>query len=194
MDERGPDPFRRFEGLMADAWDLGIKHAHAMTLSTVSATGQPSSRQVALTSFDERGFVFYTNLGSRKGEDLAANPRCSLTFYWRQLDRQVTILGRAEPVGPAEADAYFATRDRVYQWGAWASRQSRVMPGKRGLVARVALAALRHPFEVPRPPHWSGYRVVPSCFEFWAEGRFRLHERLRYRLEHEEWVVESLYP
>ena len=188
------DPFARFQRLFAEAWDAGIKNAHAMTLSTVSDDGQPSSRQVLLKGVDERGFVFYTNFHSRKGRELAANPRCSLNFYWRELDRQVTILGRVERVTDAEADAYFASRDRGSRLGAWASRQSEVLESKARLVAEVAKVELRYPGEIPRPAHWSGYRVVPFCFDFWRSGEFRLHDRFRYRLEDGEWKIDRLYP
>jgi pyridoxamine 5'-phosphate oxidase len=189
-----PNPFRRFGTLLARAWEVGVKHAHAMVLSTVSADGQPSSRQVLLKGVDERGFVFYTNLNSRKGIELAANPRCSLNFYWREMDQQVTILGRVEEVTNQEADAYFESRDRGSQLGAWASQQSQVLSSKAKLLAQVAKVGARHPGKIPRPSHWSGYRVVPFYFEFWTSGAFRLHDRFRYRLEEGEWQIDRLYP
>ena len=189
-----PNPFKRFEDLFAKAWKVGIKNAHAMTLSTVSSDGQPSSRQVLLKDIDERGFVFYTNFRSLKGSELEANPRCSLNFYWREMDQQVTILGRVEEVSPQEADAYFESRDRGSQLGAWASQQSEVLSSKARLVAEVAKVELRYPAKIPRPPNWSGYRVVPFYFDFWTAGAFRLHDRFRYRLEEGEWKIDRLYP
>ena len=189
-----PDPFKRFEALLAKAWEVGVKHAHAMVLSTVSVDGQPSSRQVLLTGFDERGFVFHTNFNSRKGAELATNPRCSLNFYWRELDKQVTIIGSVEEVTEQEADAYFESRDRNSRLGAWASQQSQVLSSKAKLLAQVAKVGDRYPDKIPRPSHWSGYRVVPAYFEFWASGAFRLHDRFRYRLEGGEWTIHRLYP
>lgn len=189
-----PNPFLRFQTLFDRAIEAGIKNANAMTLSTVDEMGQPSSRQVLLKGLDERGFVFYTNLESRKGRDLGGNPRCSLNFYWRELDEQVTIRGRAEPVADEEADEYFSSRPRGSQLGAWASRQSEVLESKKKLLAEVAKIELRYPGEIPRPPHWSGFRVVPSELEFWTAGRFRLHDRFRYRLEAGEWRIDRLYP
>ena len=189
-----PDPFKRFESLLARAWEAGVKHAHAMALSTVSVDGQPSSRQVLLTRFDERGFVFHTNFKSRKGMELANNPRCSLNFYWRELDQQVTILGRVEEVTEQEADAYFESRDQDSRLGAWASQQSQVLSSKAELLAQVANVGVRYPRNIPRPSHWSGYRVVPVYFEFWASGVFRLHDRFRYQLQNGEWKIDRLYP
>jgi pyridoxamine 5'-phosphate oxidase len=189
-----PDPFKRFEGLFAKAWEVGIKNAHAMTLSTVASDGQPSSRQVLLKGIDERGFVFYTNFNSRKGSELEANPRCSLNFYWREMDQQVTILGSVEEVSPEEADAYFESRDRGSQLSAWASAQSEVLSSKAKLVAEVVQVEVRYPGKIPRPPNWSGYRVVPFYFDFWTSGEFRLHDRFRYRLVESEWKIDRLYP
>ena len=189
-----PDPFKRFETLLARAWEVGVKHAHAMVLSTVSADGQPSSRQVLLTGFDERGFVFHTNFKSRKGTELATNPRCSLNFYWRELDSQVTIIGSVVEVTEQEADAYFESRDRTSRLGAWASQQSQVLSSKARLEAQVVRVGARYPGKIPRPSHWSGYRVVPVYFEFWASGAFRLHDRFRYRLEGGKWTIHRLYP
>jgi len=189
-----PDPFARFESLFAKAWEVGIKNAHAMTLSTVSEDQQPSSRQVLLKGVDERGFVFYTNFHSRKGRELAGNPRCSLNFYWREMDQQVTILGRVEQVSEAEADAYFESRDRGSRLGAWASQQSEVLSSKARLVAEVAKIEALYPVKIPRPPHWSGYRVVPFDFDFWTSGQFRLHDRFRYQLEDGGWKIDRLYP
>ena len=188
------DPFERFRKIFADAWKAGIKNAHAMTLSTVDSEGRPSSRQVLLKHVDDRGFVFYTNLESRKGEEIAANPRVSLNFYWRELDKQVSIRGVAEPVSDQEADEYFASRDRGSRLGAWASQQSRPLSSRAHLVAAVAKVQARYPAAIPRPPHWSGFRVVPDAFDFWTQGRFRLHDREVYEREGEAWRKYRVYP
>ena len=189
------DPFARFAELYEAAVATGIKNANAMTLSTAGPDGAPSSRQVLLKHFDRDGFVFYTNLESRKGGQIAANSRVSLNFYWREIDRQVSIECRAEPVADAEADAYFATRDRGSQLGAWASRQSRPLSSLAHLAAEVAKLEVRYLGQtVPRPPFWSGFRVVPHYFEFWAEGRFRLHDRVAFERLDGGWRSKRLYP
>ncbi len=189
------DPFERFQKVFADAWKAGVKNAHAMTLSTVDAAGQPSSRQVLLKHVDDRGFVFYTNYESSKGREIAANPRVSLNFYWRELDKQVTIRGTAEPVSDEEADEYFESRDRDSRLGAWASQQSRPLSSRAHLVAEVAKVAARYPTEaIPRPPHWSGFRVVPAAFDFWIAGQARLHDREVYEREGDGWRKYRLYP
>jgi pyridoxamine 5'-phosphate oxidase len=189
------DPFARFAALFDAAVARGIKNANAMTLSTAGPDGAPSSRQVLLKLFDLRGFVFYTNLESRKGRQIAANSRVGLNFYWRELDRQVSIEGRAEPVSDAEADAYFATRDRGSQLGAWASQQSRPLSSLDVLAAEVVKLEVRYLGRpVPRPANWSGFRVVPHYFEFWAEGRFRLHDRVAFERLDGGWRSQRLYP
>jgi pyridoxamine 5'-phosphate oxidase len=192
------DPFAWFAELFQAAIASGCKNPNAMTLATAGPDGAPSSRQVLLKHFDASGFVFYTNLESRKGVQLAASPRVSLNFYWRELDRQVQIEGRAEPVSDAEADAYFASRDRGSQIGAWASRQSRPLPSRDQLVAEVAQLELDYQDRrVPRPPFWSGFRVVPHYFEFWAEGVARLHDRIAYARAPDSpggWRSRRLYP
>jgi pyridoxamine 5'-phosphate oxidase len=189
------DPFARFAALYARAVALGIKNPNAMALSTVGADGAPSTRQVLLKHFDHAGFVFYTNRESRKGRQLAANPRASLNFYWRELDRQVQIEGRVEPVPAAEANAYFATRDRGSQLGAWASRQSQPLTSRAALAAEVAELEREYAGrKVPRPPFWSGYRLVPQYFEFWAEGENRLHDRFAFERTAKGWRSRRLYP
>lgn len=190
-----PEPFSRFREVLTEAEAAGMPNPNAMTLSTVDAEGQPSSRQVLLKGFDERGFVFYTNLESRKGLEIGINPRVSLNFYWRQLDKQVVVLGTAERVSDEEADAYFATRSRGSQLGAWASQQSRPLPGKVQLVAEVAKLEARYLARtIPRPPHWSGFRVTPHWIEFWVSGAFRLHDRTVYERVEEGWKVTKRYP
>lgn len=168
---------------------------NAMTVSTVGSDGRPSSRIVLLKAFDERGWVFYTNFRGRKGRDLLANPACALCFHWPPLERQVRIEGDAVPVDSADADAYFASRARDSQLGAWASTQSEAMSDPRELEAR--LAEVRSRFdgaEVTRPPHWSGFRVVPSRIEFWSNRPNRLHERNVYVRDGDSWRTQVLFP
>jgi pyridoxamine 5'-phosphate oxidase len=173
----------------------GLSDPDAMTLSTVAPDGQPSSRQVLLKGLDERGLVFYTNLESRKGRELEGNARVSLLFFWRELDTQVEVQGAAEPVSDAEADAYFASRPRGSQLGAWASAQSRELSGRARLLADVARTEARFLGRaVDRPPWWAGFRVVPRRFEFWHRGLFRLHDRVAYEKEGDGWRSKRLYP
>jgi pyridoxamine 5'-phosphate oxidase len=189
------DPFARFREVYDQAVAAGMPNPNAMTVSTVDAEGQPSSRMVLLKGFDERGFVFYTNLESRKGREILANPRVALNFFWRQLDRQVVVLGRAEQVPDEEADAYFATRPRGAQVGAWASRQSRPLKSRARLLAEAARVEARYlGRSVPRPAHWSGFRVVPHWIEFWVAGAFRLHDRTVFERTEDGWRSRKLYP
>lgn len=168
----------------------------AMTLATADASGRPSARMVLLKEADARGFVFYTNVESRKGEDLAANPHASLVFHWKTLKRQVRIDGTAERVADGDADAYFATRPRGSQIAAWASDQSRPIASRLELERRMVRYTARFGAgAVPRPPHWTGYRIVPSRIEFWQNRAFRLHERTVYTLAGDgRWEVERLFP
>jgi pyridoxamine 5'-phosphate oxidase len=178
------EPFARFRQVLAEAEEAGIVDPNAMVVSSVSADGQPSSRVVLLKGFDENGFVFYTNLESRKGTEIRGHGRVSLNFHWRQLAKQVVVLGTAGLVADEEADAYFATRSRGSQLGAWASHQSRPLASRAHLVAEVAKLEARYVGrQVPRPPHWSGFRVVPHWIEFWTSGRFRLHDRIAFERE-----------
>jgi pyridoxamine 5'-phosphate oxidase len=197
-EERADDPIERFRALLAEAEAIDravLPEPTAMMVATVGDDGQPSLRVVLLKAVDERGFVFYTNYESRKGRELLAHPKAALCFHWQPLERQVRIEGDVEPVSPEEADAYFATRARLSQIGAWASRQSRPLSSDAELDSRV------HEMEerfaggaVPRPPHWSGFRVVPGRMEFWRNRAFRLHERLVYERDEGCWRVTRLYP
>lgn len=188
-------PFEVFRQVFSTACDSGVVDPNAMILSTVNAQGAPSSRVVLLKGFDENGFVFYTNLESRKGREIAANRKVALLLFWRDLHRQVRIEGQAEAVTASEADAYFASRPLGSQVGAWASQQSRPLPGRAHLVLEVAKVAARfRGKKVDRPPHWSGFRVVPHYFEFWKAGAFRLHERDVFERAGEGWKSSVLYP
>ncbi|MBS3959057.1 MAG: pyridoxamine 5'-phosphate oxidase [Xanthomonadaceae bacterium] len=186
-----------FRALLEEAGTAGEPDPTAMSLATADAQGRPSVRAVLLKHFDERGFVFYTNFDSRKGRQLAANPQAALLFLWKALRQQVQVRveGTAEPVGAAEADAYFASRHRESQIGAWASLQSQTLDSRETFEARLAEFSAR--FEggpVPRPPHWSGFRVVPEMIEFWYGAGFRLHERQRYARVEGRWTKRMLYP
>jgi len=189
------EPFDRFSAWLAEAMTGEPNDPTAMTLATCTPDGRPSARMVLLKGHDARGFVFYTNLDSRKGEELAANAHAALLFHWKSLRRQVRIEGAVEPVSAAEADAYYATRPRQSRIGAWASDQSRPLPTRATLEGRVSEYAARYPGEdIPRPPHWSGFRVVPAYFEFWRDMPFRLHERVIFRPMADGWATEALYP
>ncbi len=189
------DPFALFSEWLAEAGKKEPNDPNAVAVSTVDADGMPDSRMVLLKDFDQRGFVFYTNTQSAKGVELNAHPKAALLFHWKSLRRQVRIRGLVEPVSEAEADAYFASRARHSQLGAWASDQSRPLPDRLALEKRVAEMGLKFGLgKVPRPPHWSGYRVVPQVMEFWRDRPFRLHERLVYGRAGDGWTTTRLYP
>ena len=189
------EPFTLFQRWYDEATEKEIDVPSAMSVATVDADGRPSSRMVLLKNHGRSGFVFYTNLESRKADEIAANPCVSLLFLWKSLKRQVRIEGTASQVDEATADAYFATRDRGSQIGAWASKQSHPMEGKHDLEKQIALHAAKFGIgKVPRPPFWSGYRVVPTHFEFWDDGKFRLHERIVYERAAEGWQTHRLFP
>ena len=189
------DPLARFAEWFDEAKRQEPNDPTAMALATVDADGRPSVRMVLLKGFDVRGFAFYTNFESRKGEQLLANPSAALCFHWKSIRRQVRIEGPVETVSEAEADAYYASRPRDSQIGAWASRQSRPLESRFELEKRVAQFAAKHAVgKVPRPPHWSGFKVVPRLFEFWQDGAFRLHDRLVYHAEGDGWRNERLFP
>ena len=189
------DPFALFESWFAEAKASEPNDPEAMALATADAAGNPSVRMVLLKGHDERGFVFYTNLDSRKGAELAANPRASLLFHWKSLRRQVRVEGPVQAVGDDEADAYFASRGRDSRLGAWASDQSRPLPDRATFEAR--FEAMRDRFgegDIPRPPRWSGFRVVPERIEFWSDRAARLHERRLFERAGDGWNEGLLYP
>jgi len=190
------DPHQLFETWFAEARAGEPHDAEAMTLATAGVDGRPSARMVLLKGHDQRGFVFYTNGESRKGDELAANPRAALLFHWKSLRRQVRIEGAVEPVGEAESDAYFASRSRDSRLGAWASDQSRPLRSREAFEARYAdLAADHEGKDVARPPYWWGYRLAPDRIEFWSDRPHRLHERRLFTLLADGgWSEGLLYP
>ena len=192
------DPISRFQRLLDQAQRVDralLPEPTAFALGTVGADGQPSVRVLLLKGVDARGFVFYTNFESRKGRELLAHPRAALCFHWQPLEQQVRVEGMVTPVAPDEADAYFATRPRGSQLGAWASLQSEPLDAKATLEQRLAdFEAKFAGGPVPRPPHWSGFRLVPAVIEFWRNQPSRLHDRDRYTREGGGWRLEQLYP
>ncbi len=190
------DPVRQFEKWFHQALETNLPEPNAMTLATAAPGGQPSARVVLLKAFDAAGFTFFTNYDSHKGRDLSANPRAALLFFWPELQRQVRIEGTVERVSEVESDAYFASRPLGSRLGAWASQQSEVIADRDVLEDRVRELAQRFPGgEVPRPPHWGGFRVRPLSIEFWQGRPDRLHDRLRYqRMQPDGWRIERLSP
>ena len=188
------DPVTMFRRWYDDAVSAGLHEPNAMVVSTVSADGRPSSRMVLLKGFSDEGFVFFTNQASRKGQELATEPRCALLFPWHPLERQVRVEGTASDLTRAEVAAYFATRPRGARLGAHASHQSRVVASREELEAAYAAADAAYPDEVPVPEEWGGYRVRPEVVEFWQGRPGRMHDRLVYRRDGDGWLTERLAP
>ena len=189
------DPFELFSAWMKEAEKTEPSDPNAMVLATSTPDGHPSARIVLLKGMDRRGFVFYTNQHSRKGEELAADPNVALLFHWKSLRRQIRIEGTVTPVTPEEADAYFASRSRISRLGAIASDQSRPLADRSIFEARLKAAEEQYGGgDIPRPANWSGYRVAPAAFEFWQERPYRLHDRARWTPDGNEWNVTRLYP
>ncbi|HVV63376.1 MAG TPA: pyridoxamine 5'-phosphate oxidase [Pseudolabrys sp.] len=191
------EPLQLFATWMREATASEPRDPTAMTLATVDADGLPNARMVLLKGVDERGFVFYTNMDSQKGHELDKHPRAALVFYWKSLNRQIRVRGDVERVTPAEADAYFATRPKQAQIGAWASKQSSPLESRLAFEKAVAIYAAKYAIgEVPRPPYWSGFRILPLVIEFWHDRPFRLHDRIEFRRSElgAAWNKTRLYP
>ncbi len=190
-----PDPIRQFQSWFDEAESSGLVEPGAMVLATATPSGAPSARVVLLRRTDPRGFTFFTNYDSRKGRELAANPRATLVSYWAELERQVRIEGVIEQLDSADSDAYFGRRPRGSQISAWASPQSDVVTDRETLEQRLTEVEARFgDGEIPRPPNWGGYRLVPDLIEFWQGRESRLHDRLCYRLTKGAWTIERLAP
>ncbi|MGC1466021.1 MAG: pyridoxamine 5'-phosphate oxidase [Pseudolabrys sp.] len=191
------EPLQLFAAWLRDATASEPRDPTAMTLATVDADGLPNARMVLLKGADERGFVFYTNMGSQKGRELDERPRAALVFHWKSLNRQIRVRGNVEQVTDAEADAYFATRPKQAQIGAWASKQSSPLESRLAFEKAVAIYAAKHAIgAVPRPPQWSGFRILPLVMEFWHDRPFRLHDRIEFRRDTPgaPWNKTRLYP
>ena len=187
-------PVAQFEKWLDEAVKAQVNEPTAVNVATVGEDGRPQSRMVLLKEVNPQGFVFFTNYHSRKGRALAARPFAALTFFWPELERQVRIEGRVEKLSEAASDEYFASRPYASRIGAWASEQSSVIADKNVLVRRAAAVGLKHPLNVPRPPHWGGFLVIPDLIEFWQGRPSRLHDRIRYRLSDGLWLKERLAP
>ena len=188
------DPLRQFDQWLTEAIAAEVPEPNAMTLATVGGDLRPSTRVVLIKGYDERGIVWYTNYGSRKGQELAGNPFAALQFHWVELERVVRIEGRVEKVSAQESDKYFASRPLDSRIGAWASPQSQVIANRAVLVASAARYGAQYLLQPPRPPHWGGYRLLPDRWQFWQGRKSRLHDRLRYTQADGQWLRERLAP
>ena len=188
------NPIAQFEQWLSEAINAKVNEPTAMNIATVAANGRPSSRMVLLKEVNSQGFVFFTNYQSRKGREIADNPFGCLTFFWAELQRQVRIEGKIAKIPAAESDAYFDSRPYTSRLGAWASEQSQPIENYKALLLKSAQLALKYPLSVPRPPHWGGYILIPDSIEFWQGRSSRLHDRIHYWLENNEWKKERLSP
>lgn len=194
LDESDVDasPVVQFDKWFKEAVSAQVPEPNAMTLATCDRDARPSARIVLIKEYDARGFVFFTNYESHKGQDLAANSRAALLFFWPELERQIRIQGRVETISAAESDTYYRSRPLASRIGAWASPQSQIVSSRTELEARFAAFEAEHGENPPRPAHWGGYRVVPQVMEFWQGRRSRLHDRIQYRLSRGDWRIERL--
>lgn len=193
-DSASNNPFSQFEIWFQEAINSNLIEPNAMVVSTVDTNNKPSSRVVLIKKVDERGFVFFTNYSSRKGNEIESNPNGSILFYWDKLERQVRIEGKIEKTSVEESDEYFQSRPYESKLGAWASEQSKVLNSRFKLIRKVAGLVAKYPTHVPLPPFWGGYRLVPEYFEFWQGRPSRLHDRIAYNKENNEWIKSRLYP
>jgi pyridoxamine 5'-phosphate oxidase len=196
IDELDPDPFVEFQTWFDSARESGIPDSNAMILATSTVDGMPSARTVLLKGIDETGLVFFTNYESHKGRELTENPVAAVVFYWQPLGQQIRVAGRVERVSQEESFAYFSSRHRGSRLGAWASRQSEPLETRQELLSRVEELDQRYPDDdIPLPPHWGGYRILPDMFEFWESRESRLHDRFRYHRQSDgSWTVQRLQP
>ncbi|MCP2040396.1 pyridoxamine 5'-phosphate oxidase [Neisseria sp. HSC-16F19] len=193
-DDCAAEPLAQFKQWLAEAMTAQVHEPTAMNVATVDEALRPNARIVLLKEVNDEGFVFFSNYHSRKGRALALHPQAALTFFWPELERQVRVEGAVKKLPEADSDAYFASRPYSSRIGAWASEQSAVIGSKSELVAKAALIGAKHPLNVPRPPHWGGYVVVPELVEFWQGRPSRLHDRIQYRLQDGVWIKERLSP
>ena len=192
--EVASEPLKQFQSWLNEAFTNKIPEPNAMTLATVGSNGRPSSRIVLIKGCDERGLVWFTNYQSRKGQELAGSPFASLQFHWVEMERVVRIEGRVEKVDAAESDEYYSSRPLASRIGAWASPQSTIIKGRGPIIAKAAEYGMKFGLNPPRPPHWGGYRLVPDYWEFWQGRPSRLHDRICYRLNENEWIKDRLAP
>ncbi len=187
-------PFEQFKIWFAQALDSDFLDPNALALSTTDKSGRPSSRMVLLKEYDSSGFIFFTNYESRKGSEIAENPYASMLFFWDKLERQIRIEVNLQKISEEESFDYFKTRPYTSRLGAWASKQSKQLTSRFKLIREVALLMAKYPKDVPLPPHWGGFRLVPDAFEFWQGRESRLHDRIKYELSGDKWKKKRLYP